>query len=106
MDNLNNNKYYQNFVGCYAKRFYSAFEKDSFAKIIDYKLEYENQIEYFLCEKDGHEFWWDVEDCVIIIDGTGKEDLTEQEVDALDIRVLPTNFYRYCGYNPYTGEDN
>jgi hypothetical protein len=114
-------EYYKEYVGCYAKRFYSDFKENAIFKIIgfelkDYKPQYlhrytdENgEKRHELIEKDEYQYYahflmegndedsmweWDVEDCVIITDNRHYIE---------DERVIFTGHEQYNGYNPYTG---
>ena len=50
------NDYYKQYVGCYAKRFYTPFKEENICKIIGFKLENEAffEVEYLEDEK-----YWD-----------------------------------------------
>ena len=82
---------YKQFVGCYAKRFYSPFTKNRIVEIIDV---IGIGLNSFLKVTDGHSVWdWDVEDSVIITNGGDTTiDLT---------RVIDVCNEQYNGYNPY-----
>ncbi len=85
------NNYYEKYVGCFAKRFYSKFEKNNIAKIIGFKLA--NDIAWFHMENDKkQQWWWDVEDCVII---------TNEQPEIEDERIANIYNPEYNGYNPY-----
>ena len=113
-------EYYKEYVGCYAKRFYSSFKENAIFKIVgfeldeykpqylhyyndengveQYELRYKDEYQYFahflLEEGEDHLWKWDVEDCVIITDN-------RRYIE--DERVIFTGHEQYKGYNPYTG---
>jgi len=82
-------EYYKKYVGDYAKRFYTSFEKDNMAKIVGFKLDDQA---YFLVENHEGKWYWDVEDCVVI---TNESNISDDE------RVANIKYDRYLGYNPF-----
>jgi len=113
--------FYKEYVGCYAKRFYSSFNKEAIFKIIGFELkEYKPQYLHYYTDENGEKryelrekdecenyahfliegsdddsMWeWDVEDCVIITDNRHYIE---------DERIVFTGHEQYKGYNPYTG---
>ena len=56
--------YYEKYVGCYAKRFYSHFKKENIYKIKEFKIK--NYFAYFVIKQDGNILELDIEDFVII----------------------------------------
>jgi hypothetical protein len=115
--------YYKEYVGCYAKRFYSSFKEDAIYKIIGFELEeYKPQYLHYYTDEDGveqHELrerdeyqyyamfviegsdedsmWkWDVEDCVIITNEKKRRYIEDE-------RVVHIGHPQYKGYDPYSG---
>lgn len=96
--------FYQRYIGHYAKRFYSKFEKKSMFLILDVRIRngYLDLL-YF----DGNDEWWaDGEDSVII---TNEEFTGEVELNAGDSRnihgIANVKSPQYKGYNPFLQED-
>ena len=97
-----NPEFYRKYVGCYAKRFYTPFKKENIFPITGYFLKenidpMDNETRIIPCFNitDGtNEWWWDIEDCVII---------TNEEPISDDIRVADVNHPEYKSdyYNPY-----
>jgi len=89
-DNINNG-FYKKYVGvAYAKRFYTEFLKENIFKIVDFKNEM--GFDYFKMKDNDINWWWDVEDCVII---TNERPIVEDE------RIANIFDPNYKGYNPY-----
>ena len=90
---------YKQFIGCYAKRFYTPFIKIRMARIIDVKgkgldtmLVVSNSLEK--PEIGELKTWeWDLDDSVIITDG-GDESIDPQ-------RIADVNSINYKGFNPF-----
>ena len=113
-------EYYKEYIGCYAKRFYTPFEEGNMFKIVGFELdEYKPNYLHYYTDEDGNEkhelrerdeycyfamflleegednLWKsDVEDSVII---TNNKRYKEDE------RVVFTGHPQYKGYNPFTG---
>ena len=82
---------YKKYVGSYAKRFYTSFEKENMAKIINFKVI--NGIDYFeMKDDDGNRWNWDVEDCVVI---------TDEFPIIEDVKTANIFHKNYNGFNPY-----
>jgi len=81
---------YSNYVGCYAKRFYTAFEEEHMFKINDFQIK--NNVPYFEMKYNNVLWLWDVEDCVII---------TNELPIIVDERIANVNDPQYIGYNPF-----
>ena len=102
------NTFYQKYVGCYAKRFYTPFLKNNIFKIEDFQLiqkekfvlkgkqnfvrKFVKEAYFKMKDDEGNEWEWDVEDCVIITN--------EMPVKKVE-RVANVNDPQYKGYNPY-----
>ncbi len=82
--------FYKKYIGDYAKRFYTPFEKQNLLKIVGHKMD--RREAYLEVEQDGNKWFWDMDDCVIVTN----EPLTE-DVD----RVANVNHEQYKGYNPF-----
>ena len=99
-----NSNYYKKYIGQYAKRFYTPFEHDSIFPIIDFKLEpllddlndktITVDVAYIQCvDSCGYDWWWDIEDCVII----------SHELPIIDDeRIANINHPAYHGFDPFT----
>lgn len=110
--------FYKPYIGCYAKRFYTPFEKKNLCKIIGFRLDkfkpiFLNREKNELVEKDEYRYFamfkvqdidedgklhsweWDVEDCVIVVDEHPMRDDPEEE------RIADVKHPQYKGYNPY-----
>jgi hypothetical protein len=83
-------EFYKKYIGDYAKRFYTPFEKQNLLKIVGHKMDRGEA--YLEVEQDGNKWFWDMEDCVIVTN----EPLTE-DVD----RVANVKHEQYKGYNPF-----
>lgn len=90
------NYFYKKFVGAYAKRFYTPFEKENIAKISGFKLK--DGVAHFAMEDAVRVWYWDVEDCIIIVNNKTNK---FTEIDMEDERVADINHPRYLGWNPY-----
>ncbi len=86
-------RYYEKYVGCFAKRFYTPFKKENIFKITGFKLK--KNIAYFEITSTKDKWDWDIEDCVII---TNEKPIITEE------RVANINHIYYRGYNPFTEE--
>lgn len=87
------NGFYSKFVGCYAKRFYTSFEKENIFKIIDFRQD--KEMSYVKVENDNKDSWeWDMEDTVIITNS--KTPHFEDEEHLASVYDA-----RYLGYSPY-----
>lgn len=99
--------HYKQFVGKWAKRFYTSFDYHNMFRIVDFKLkpidttsstqdgEIQTQVQvmaYFtvIDDSDGEKWDWDVEDCIIISDKPSD-----------DPRVAYVKSDEYRGDNPY-----
>ena len=110
-------EYYKEYVGCYAKRFYSSFKEDAIFKIIGFELkEYKPQYLHYYTDENGEKkyeyqyyamfvmegsdedsMWkWDVEDCVIITNEKKKSYIEDE-------KVVHIGHEQYKGFDPYTG---
>lgn len=90
-DNLKS-EFYKQYVGNFAKRFYTPFEADNIFTIVDFKII--SGFAHIQVQNANEEtWWWDAEDSVFIVD----EDLQEIE----DERVANVRHEQYLGYNPY-----
>jgi hypothetical protein len=82
-------KFYKKYIGDYAKRFYTPFEKQNLMKIIGFKMDKEAFLEV---EQDGEKWFWDMDDCVIVTN--------EPLADDID-RIANVKHEQYKGYNPF-----
>jgi len=82
--------FYEKYVGDYAKRFYTPFEKERMAKIIGFKI-YDGEA-YIQLEHNGKKWWWDMDDSVIVTNKPLTKNIT---------RVANVNHKQYKGYNPF-----
>lgn len=85
--------FYKKYIGCYAKRFYTPFEKKNIFEIKSFSII--NDYAHFTMIDDDNVTWeWDVEDCVII---TNELPIVE------DNRIVNINDDRYDNkmYNPF-----
>jgi len=100
------NNFYEKYVGCYAKRFYTPFEENKIFPIVGFEIIYndfvKSNLAYFKCrdeewadipDSENYEWLWDVEDCVVI---------TNEQPEIEDERVANIFNAEYKGYNPYT----
>ena len=92
MDKIRSN-YYEKYVGCYAKRFYTPFEKQNMFKILCFRIRLNIAEIRVIDMGTGDNWWWDVEDCVFITD---EKPMIEDE------RVANIFHPEYKGYNPFT----
>lgn len=83
---------YSQFIGCYAKRFYTPFERANIYKIIGVRGK---GLDSFLEVAGGKlpSWEWDIEDSIIITDG-GDTSIDPE-------RVIDVNNENYKGHNPY-----
>jgi hypothetical protein len=84
--------YYAKYVGAFAKRFYTPYEKENIFEIIDFFISRKYFAYFKVKDENGNEWDWDVEDCVII---TNETPIIEDE------RVANITDPEYSGYNPY-----
>ena len=82
-------EFYKKYIGDYAKRFYTPFEKQNLLKIVGFKMDKEAFIEV---EQDGEKWFWDMDDSVIITNEPLKEDVD---------RIANVRHEQYKGYNPF-----
>jgi hypothetical protein len=87
---LKETEFYKKYIGDYAKRFYTPFEKKNILKIVDFKIDKGEA--YIEVEQDGEKWFWDMEDSVIITN--------EPLITDLD-RIANVNHEQYIGYNPF-----
>ena len=64
-------EFYKKYIGDYAKRFYTPFEKQNLLKIVGHKMDRGEA--YLEVEQDGNRWFWDMEDCVIVTNETLKK---------------------------------
>jgi hypothetical protein len=87
---LTETEFYKKYIGDYAKRFYTPFEKQNIVKIVGFKMDKGEA--YIEVEQDGEKWFWDMDDSVIITNEPLAEELE---------RVANVNHERYIGYNPF-----
>jgi hypothetical protein len=90
---------YGKYVGCYAKRFYTPFKEGNIFEIKDVRGGTTGEFPSgdFQVASGDDEWWWDIEDCVII---------TDEEPEVADERVANIHNDQYKGYNPYKNEES
>jgi len=82
-------EFYKKYIGDYAKRFYTPFEKQNLLKIIGFKMDREAFLEV---DQDGEKWFWDMDDCVIV---------TNEPLSGDIDRVANVKHKQYNGYNPF-----
>lgn len=85
-------EFYKKYVGDYAKRFYTPFEKQNLLKIVGFKMD-EGEA-YIEVEQCGCKWFWDMDDSVIVTNEELKSDIE---------KVANVRDERYKGYNPFDG---